>query len=175
MARRFTRPRGRLGSVRQTSWVAMPASVTNLSVPNTASLILVAGAGLLAARPFTIVRTHLFFGIRTDQVSTDESFDAAIGFAVVSDQAVAIGVTAIPTPFTDLGSDFWLLHSILMGRFDTLSQVGYQPDMLVSEKIDSKAMRKVNDDQDIVVVIENSSVSLGVTVHVAGRFLIKES
>ena len=159
--------------VRSTLWASQGVTITNLAVASTAVLILAPGALLQAYRPYTIIRTVGFFGIRTDQVSADESFDCAIGQCVVQDEAAAIGVTAVPTPFTDLDSDAWFQHQILMGRFDTLSQIGYQPNMLVSTQIESKAMRKVEEGQSQIVVVENSSLSLGVTVHHAGRFLIK--
>jgi len=39
--------------------------------------------------------------VRSDQFVATEGYEIAIGMAVVSDQALAIGVTAVPTPFTD--------------------------------------------------------------------------
>jgi len=174
MARRFSGHR-KVGSLKRlTMWGEEPAQIVNLGSANTASLISTLSAGGLLARPFTVIRTHLFFGIRTDQVAADESFDCAIGQAVVSDQAAAIGVTAVPTPFTDLGSDLFYLHEILMNRFEFAgASASNIAQMLTWTKVDSKAMRKVNDDEDLITVIENSSISSGVTVHVAGRFLVK--
>jgi hypothetical protein len=48
--------------------------------------------------------------ISSDQFAQSESQIGAIGLAVVTDQAVGIGVTAVPTPITDLSSDSWFLH-----------------------------------------------------------------
>jgi len=39
--------------------------------------------------------------------------------------------------------------------------------------VDSKAMRKVEDGQDLIRVVETSSISLGVAIVYSGRALIK--
>ena len=67
-------------------------------------------ATALALRPFTIVRQHYFLMLRSDQAAAAERQFGAFGCVVVSDQAEAVGVTAIPTPITDAGSDLWMLH-----------------------------------------------------------------
>jgi hypothetical protein len=41
--------------------------------------------------------------------------------------------------------------------------------------IDSKAMRKVNDSEDLIIVFEGSASGDGVTIVSAGRILIRES
>jgi len=158
--------------VRETMWVGSTETITALGSASTASIINTLGAGLLAIRPFTIVRTHGFFGIRSDQSAADESYDAALGDCVVSDEAAAIGVTAIPLPWTGLGSDLFYNHQMLMGRFEVATAVGVVP-LRPWMHYQSKAMRKVNDDQDIMTVIQTSSISSGVIVHHAARALIK--
>ena len=94
---------------------------------------------------------------------------------VVSDQAEAIGITAIPTPITDIESDLWYLHQFFLGDFLFLTSAGFNSPTGVEKSIDSKAMRKVNDGQDVVLVGQSDIVSGdGTTVMVAGRLLIKE-
>jgi len=145
---------------------------TVLASANSAVLFNGFSAGALALRPFTIVRTHLSHFVRSDQAAAGESYQSAIGFAVVSDQALAIGVTAVPTPFTDLGSDLWFLWHGISGRFEFKSAVGiHQTGELI--EVDSKAMRKVEDGQDLAAVIENSSLSGGTNTVKYGRLLIK--
>ena len=92
--------------------------------------------------------------------------------AVVSDQATAIGVTVVPTPVTDAGSDFWFLHAYLSASFTFLSAVGAVNDGRFYE-IDSKAMRKVDVGQDLVVVGEKTGTSSGLTLFTQGRVLVK--
>ncbi len=166
--------RGVRRQVRETLWVFLSETNTTLAAANTAALILSASAAMLALRPFTIVRTRGTWAVRSDQTGASENFDAALGMCVVSDQASAIGVTAVPTPFTDLGSDLWFLHQMMFNRFEFISGVGVEPLSNWIGNYDSKAMRKVEQGQDIAVVLENSSiVGGGSNVTHAGRMLIK--
>ena len=160
--------------VRETLWLGIAAMINTLAGANNAVLMNTSSAAILALRPFTVIRTRGFIGIRSDQGAASESFDAAIGFSVVSDQALAIGVTAVPTPFTDQGSDMFFAYEALMGRFLFISGIGVDPGGLMPWiHYDSKAMRKVNDSQDIAFTLENSGVSAGVAVHHTGRMLVK--
>ncbi len=102
----------------------------------------------------------------SDQSAATETQSAAIGWAVVSDQAVAVGVTAVPTPVSELGSDLWFVHQYILARGINLAD--YQ-----QIEIDSKAMRKVEEGSDVVVVGERGAASDGVQLLQAARFLIK--
>ncbi len=133
-------------------------------------------AAALALRPFTIVRTYFSFLLRSDQVIASEDFGAGFGLAVVSDEATAVGVTAVPTPISQSGSDLWFAHKHLLGSIfkdsdntQVASRSGYVSEM------DSKAMRKVDVGQDIVVVGESMTATLGggCILGVAGRMLVK--
>jgi len=44
-------------SVRETFWIGNTGSISNLAAASTAAIILSPAAGLLALRPYTIVRT----------------------------------------------------------------------------------------------------------------------
>ncbi len=129
-----------------------------------------------ARRPFTIVRTHLTYQIESDQSVALEDYGVAVGMCVVSDQAAAIGVTAVPTPVTDLASDLWYLHQITFGTFVFASAVGFveRAGPESNQHVDSKAMRKVNDDQDVLLVAEGTGIGSGMILRVAGRLLVKE-
>ena len=159
--------------VRESSWVFVTETSSTLAAANTALLIGSANAALLALRPFTIVRTRGVLAIRSDQTAASENFSAALGIAIVSDQASAIGITAVPTPFTDLGSDLFFVHQMMANRFEFVSGVGVEAKSMQFLEYDSKAMRKVNDSQDIAVVLENSSISAGTNIFHAARILIK--
>ena len=170
--RAFRRGSAAIRSARETEWVPITPTVNGLGAGSfaiTNSL----NAAALALRPFMIVRTHLQWSIVSDQVIATESQYAAVGLAVVSDQASAIGATAVPTPINDLGSDLWFLHSIMQSDFTFITGAGFSSGNVVQKDVDSKAMRKVNGDQDIVVVVETSSFSDGLTLVLGGRILIK--
>jgi len=130
-------------------------------------------AALLALRPFTIVRTHFQCLIFSDQDAADESQIGAVAGAVVSDQATAIGITAVPTPVTDVGSDLFFFHQWIFNRFTFADPSGIDASAGTQYTIDSKAMRKVNDDQDILFLMELSTAGAGFQTITAGRLLIK--
>ena len=161
MARKsgFVRWNGR--QRRESLWIFLTEAATTMASANTAVLVLSLNAAALALRPFTIVRTRMDWFLRSDQTAALEAYQTALGLAVVSDQAVGIGVTAIPTPFTDMGSDLWFTHEIQSSVFAFISGVGFQSDAGVNRVVDSKAMRKVEDGEDIIMALENSSLSDG--------------
>ncbi len=169
--RRFTHG-VRRGARRQTSWVAIAPVETTADAAS--RLISTLNAAALAKRPFTIIRTHLTIHVVSDQQIATEGQLVGVGMAVVSDQATAIGITAIPTPITDLGSDLFYLHQLVMTQFVFGSAIGFDADSGRQIDVDSKAMRKVNDDQDIVLVADFGVVGEGSALTTAGRFLIKE-
>ena len=94
---------------RATSWFDIPPFSVAV-VAGGGTILASLTAAELAKRPFTIIRTHLTFDVQSDQVAATEVQTGAMGMAVVSDQASALGVTAVPTPATDAASDLWYLH-----------------------------------------------------------------
>ena len=89
--------------------------------------------------------------------------------AVVSEEAVAVGVTAVPTPNDAMGSSLFFAQKLMYANAVSLT------DQTVSGRyfeLDSKAMRKVDIGSDIVVVLENP-VTAGWTLQMAGKMLFK--
>ena len=172
MARR-THGRGRIVSVgtRLTNWGALTDGADTMASSGTAVLAAALSASFLAMRPFTVIRYHLQLALRSDQEAAMENQRVAVGMAVVSDQSVAVGVTAVPTPVTDVSSDLWFLHQWIMGGESRLVDKVRAETYL---SVDSKAMRKVNDDQDLIMVVESAAnIGSGAILASAGRFLIK--
>ena len=161
------------GARRETQWLELVATEVAISGASTAVFILSLSTAEKALRPFTIVRTHFNWHVRSDQLAATEEYQSAVGMCVVSDQASAIGVTAVPTPFTDLASDLWFVHSIMANQFIFVSAIDFEANSGISKDIDSKAMRKVEEGQDVAVVLENSSISAGSVIISAGRMLVK--
>jgi len=160
------------GSRRQTQWISITGTSTQLANPSTAVFILSLNATALGFRPFTVVRARGTMHLRSDQEAASEQQGVALGFCVISDQASAIGVTAIPTPVTDQFSDLWFVYESLFashGAGTVDSQRGTWKDY------DSKAMRKVEEGQDVAIVVESELTGLtsGVVVRQTGRMLIK--
>ena len=157
------------GVKRESLWFDI-APALNIQAAAGGVIINSSNAALLAQRPFTVVRTRMSFLIRSDQAAAAEFQTGAFGLAVCSDQALAIGITAVPTPVTDAGSDLWFFHQWLLGDESSLTDVAKGA---TKYDVGSKAMRKVNDDSDIATVLEFSSITQGITVHSMGRVLIK--
>jgi len=157
---------------RDTLWTPIPVNQTALTGTN-ATFVAQASTATDALRPYTIVRTRLYVGAHSDQSIAAESWLFAVGMCIVSDQAAAIGITAIPTPVTDLASDAWYLHQFMSGAYGFSSAIGNEEIGLYRLNIDSRAMRKVEDGFDNALVVESSSGFEGVIIDTAGRQLLK--
>jgi len=172
MARKtgFVRRSNRM--VRETHWIGGTWVRSSHGSASTAVILTTLNAAALALRPFTIVRTRGVLAIESDQVATTEDFTAIYGECVVSDQANAIGVTAVPTPDTDNSSELWHVMQALFGKFHDATTVGFS----IQEgffPFDSRAMRKVEDGQDLIAVAETSAISSGCVISSFSRVLVK--
>ena len=161
---RFNRP-----AAKTKIWIGNGVVVQTLTTNAKTALILL-NAGALALRPFTIVRSRFELQLRSDQAAAIEIQWASFGAAVVSDQASAAGVASVPTPFTDMASDLWFVHQNLYGDESALTD---RTRSATRVSIDSKAMRKVDIGQDIVIVGELHNGSNGALMASSGRMLVK--
>ena len=173
------RRRGSFGGIvrgraprRQTAWIGGVDNDTFLAgAAGNAVFVGSLNAAALALRPFTVVRVRGLFSLQSDQTGGLEEGKAAFGMAVVSDDAVAIGITALPSPITDQGSDLWFTFT--EGNFGwklvtTGAGVG-----LTHFEIESRAMRKVGIGEDLILMFENGSASFGCEFDVSLRLLVK--
>jgi len=168
MARRFvSRPRG---VRRQTDWSASA---------NQTSLLAVAGSSAVLSQIFvpftggeTIIRIRGNISWGSDQSAATESQLGAYGIAVVTAQAVSVGITAVPHPGTDGSWDGWMYHTYMASHLQSLSSVGVEPGFLHTVEVDSKSMRKITDDERMVFVIENMA-STGFQIFDMFRVLTK--
>jgi hypothetical protein len=120
------------------------------------------------------VRTRGWIHCISDQIGAAETFGVAYGHCIVSDQAAAIGVTAVPTPDSDRSSDLWMVYEEIMGRFIFISGVGVETAGHNQMRYyDSKAMRKVEEGQDIAIVAEAQAIVSSGQIKKAGRLLVK--
>ncbi len=158
---------------RETFWLDL---VGTRSVLASGTPVLFTGysANTLALRPFTIVRTRGILQLASDQEAADETYMAHLGMAIVSDQALAVGVTAVPNPIADADSDMWFLYESMASSMRFGDATGFVDGAGVFRIFDNKAMRKVEDGQDIAVVVENEATPFdGCVLVKKGRQLIK--
>ena len=171
MPRRFRSP-VRAGPRRSTTWIA--------SVTETAFTAVAAagndfqgklGTAALAFRPFTVVRVVGQLFVQSDQiVDSQETPFGAAGLAVVSTKASTAGGTSIPLPVTDEGSELWFAYQFWAAGA-SIGANGNNP--IYVFPFDSRAMRKVNEGEDIVSVFENGSAADGCGYLLKYRMLIK--
>jgi len=156
---------------RETLWIGLSSQSLTLASTGAVNLANSLSAGGLALRPFTVVRVRGSFHLRSDQTGASENYGVAFGQAVVTDQATAVGVTAVPTPNTDLESDSWFVYEQVSSRFEFISGVGVESSNGMIVNYDSKAMRKVEDGFDLVQVFECTTTSAAVRNYF--RMLVK--
>ena len=173
MARRHSGFRARMvSSGRKTFWFAGLSTSVNLPAVSSASLLTNLNAAALSLRPFTIIRSRGWVAWNSDQTAASESQVLHYGAIVVSDQAEAIGITAVPTPAADNGSS-WFVYESGAFRLGLISAVGFDPQFSTMLKFDSKAMRKVEEGQTMITVAEADALSSGLDVRSFMRVLIK--
>ena len=94
---------------------------------------------------------------------------------IVNEDAFAAGAASIPGPFTDANSDLWFVHQFLMVDMRFVSAVGVEPMYGRQYEFDSKAMRKQNEEQRVVVMIENGHATAAARSYHAFRILTSAS
>jgi len=146
MARRTVVSRGR-GVRRRTHWVEALGAVADLTA--TGSTLLFTSA--VGHEGETIVRVRGLFTAVLEVAGVGDGFFGAFGMAIVTTAAATAGVASIPTPLTEGGWDGWLLHRY----FDVARSVqAGGPGEYTRLELDSKAMRKANEDESLVGVLE---------------------
>ena len=171
VARRSFGRRG--GARRKTLWAAVVPTEDTITGASGAILLTSLSAAGLALRPFTVIRSVGSLYVTSDQVANSETQAVAWGACVVTDQAVAIGVTAVPTPIVDVNSDAWFAYAFAWNATQVASSIGMGFAAGTVTHFDSRAMRKVEEGQDLITVIETASISDGVVIRVQERLLLK--
>ena len=162
------------GPKRQTGWAASSdiSAFTALAANTIVLDQTLTEAELIHTVPATIVRTRGLLLVRSDQLGASEIPFGALGMSVVSEQARAVGVTAVPAPITDEDSDLFFVHQFwaVQNRFS--SGVGFSQST-TTYAFDSKAMRKVAEGDAVAVVMQNASALAGVDYVLKFRMLFK--
>jgi len=170
MARRSTRHFVR-PAPRTMIWIG--ASLPTVTVSSSNQLLTVLSAGALLLRPFTIVRTRQLIRFESDQGAASESEMAAYTRQVVTTAAATAGVGSLPGGIDEPDSDFFVYQPIAQ-TFCFGSAIGFQVKNGPGDywMVDSKAMRKVGIDDQVVGVIDVQA-QLGSKIEIVGRTLIK--
>ena len=110
------------GVRRKSTWMQFQSQQTSNS-GNASSIVFSLNAAALALRPFTVVRTHFAFFLQSDQAAAAETQKCLWGIAIVSDQASTVGITAVPTLDTEMGSSLWFAIQGMYANASDLTDV----------------------------------------------------
>ena len=145
---RLTRNVGR-SPRRRTGWEPGPNGLTGAITAVGATLF---PLGFLAAVDgLTVVRTRGMFSWFVDQApSAAAHMTYAFGLCIVQENAFTVGVTAVQHPFADADWDGWLFHKFGVCGLEAGNVGGISS----AFEIDSKAMRKMGQDDVLSAVVE---------------------
>jgi len=169
MARRFSRAHFVRPPKKTKIWIR--AAFTATDIPSSTPVLI---SGLnpsgLALRPFTLLRTRMLLSVISNQIIATESAAGVFSDQVVTETASAAGIGSLPTPLSEANADFHVYQPYVT-EFTFFDATGV--DRFTQQYvIDSKAMRKVGVDDDMVFVAENQG-SDGVILAAQGRQLIQ--
>jgi len=80
----------------------------------------------------------------------------AFGLCVVTDRAVAIGLTAVPGPIANIDEDVWATYVPILQTTEVLTAVGVEPNFATLYHFDSKAKCILQDGYSLAVMVENA-------------------
>ena len=171
--RRVARSRGfparRDGPRRQVTWIA-PADQSYVSVSSGQKVIVgsfdPSAAGF--AKP-TVVRSRGLVSIKPTSIAASLTMSGAWGIGVVSQQAFAAGLASIPGPFTDAQWDGWFAWGAIIQHFAFHSGVAAEIDS-VEHVVDSKAMRKISQNEIMILMVESQGGAFDIGLHVRTLF-----
>jgi len=164
----------RPGPKRQVTWIG-PADQGYLPVATNTKVIIAsfdpAANGFL--KP-TVVRTRGEVSLGPGAgVESDVEIVAAYGLCVVSDQALAAGAASIPDPFDDAGWDGWFVWRSIHLTQEASGTPATITLNSVQQEVDSKAMRKVSDNESIILMAASQGGAFRIAMSV--RLLLKVS
>ena len=170
MARRhFGRSTHRVRRV--TNWIAA-APVTALQ--NVAAATKIIDQSFTPSAPVTILRTRGRILFQTDQIAASESAFGAYGMGIVSRDALAAGAASVPGAYSDADWDGWFVHGFWACPTIFGTAVGMH-NLSQTFEFDSKAMRKLETADRLIVSVENAHSTDGASFLNDFRILLQES
>jgi len=161
---------------RKTAWGVGPSS-DNLVITSTTSALWTQGVVLNLSDAATLVRTRGEYLLRlTTSAAITDGFLVGLGIGVVTSAAFNAGVASVPTPITEESWDGWLWHKFvnLFPVTTTIADGANALAVAARGEIDSKAMRKINQDMTVFGAIETIEVGVAtVRFGVDSRLLLK--
>ena len=168
MARARSNPRrfGSNRSARLTEWSSL-VDAASVVVATTGSSIV---SSTSFEDPGTLIRSRGLVTLELPSYAADALVFGAFGAGIVSAEALAVGITAVPHPYRDADWGGWMIWQAIGMRFEFNDATGT---FLASWNydVDSKAMRKVGPNEAWVFVAESQSGAF--SIHESVRLLLK--
>ncbi len=129
-------------------WSAIGDTFNTAAIPAK----ILGGTGAVATVPQTVVRWRGLVGVTLDAGAVDESLIVRCGIILVTPDAFATGIGAIPGPGSDRDQSWlWTGQAYLTSG----AEAAIVPDQLSAViPVDSKAMRKVKPNETFAFVVE---------------------
>ena len=151
-------PRGTGKTARLTEWGAFEVSFRFVNV-GTATNVGAQAVGVVANERLTLIRLRGHGYIHMDSGAALDSMKVALGLIIVPTEARSAGVTALPTPLTDMEAP-WIWHELFtLGPSVSATDDGGDLSRNVQFTIDNKSMRKFRTDEELTFVMESEIVS----------------
>ena len=181
-SRGFLRDRGSRRPNRLTSWDLGPGGTSSVSISSTSSTFL--GSFVSPTQDgLTVIRTRgelLIF--LTAASAQDNGITGAFGIGLATAAALTVGATAVPTPITEQDWDGWIYHRYfsLTAAAAIAASAAEAPELVhpvtaaLRLEVDSKAMRKVVEEDGLYAIIEVVESGTAVALaHFNSRMLFK--
>ena len=158
---------------RQTGWEEGPGGTPVQTINASVKRILNSGAQALVDG-LTLIRTRGYFSsIQVIGSAIGDGFSGAFGIGVVTNDAFAIGVTAMPGPLSNIDWDGWLYHRFISQHVAAANAFGTEDSVLTFE-VDSKAMRKITVNDTVFAMLEVTEIGTAeIDVFFDSRMLLK--
>ena len=148
------------------------ANSAQLAIGAASSGVIALGSNLLLSPAATLVRTRgsVLFKISASG-SANNKLNGAFGIIVASDQAVSIGITALPSPITEIEND-WVVWVPFTGSADLAATTQTDLGAFSLVQFDSKGMRKMKEGESLVGVFEvfQSDATTGTFVDIVAQY-----
>ncbi len=130
---------------RTTSWDEGPGSNTLVTYSVSTTTILGAALAVLIGGD-TLIRTRGLLTVELQSItSAGDGFGGAVGLGLASTDAVVAGVGSLPNPVDDLDWEGWIWHQFVNVFSAATIEDNWSPGDAQQIQIDSKAMRKADD------------------------------
>ncbi len=171
MARRRFNTRG-TAPKRLMIWIGINIAPVTFAAGGGSALVGTLSAAALLLRPFTVIRSRGKFMVHTDNAAAGENQVGVFSNQVVTQAATSGGIAGIPTPLTEFEADYFVYEPFFsITSLQTTSVVSGNGQ--ITYEFDSKAMRKVDIDDDLAAVVQSDAASDGFIFQLNGRLLLK--